>query len=347
MKSGIWPVMLDEAAEKIARLVAFQIEAGKEVPKEFPEMLKYCKLPKRSGISPLKLLLLMSRNVRLGRSVRPCGMEPLRKLSWIRTLVSEVQLARDGGSVLVNLLRKSMSLTSLLPLHTFAGIGPSSEFVETSSFCSNALEPSCCGRVPVSELLKRNRISSFGRSPIPSGICPVRLLSIRLSMVSSMSMVTCVGIGPVSSLSERSRPFRDFKFPMVGGIPPVNRFLNSKRVSSLVRFPSSGITLPEMLVLEMSKYLRLESNASSCGNVPVKLLYPISKCSSSAKWPSWGGSGPSKALPANAITWWNPVLEVASAEVQLLQETKADQVLWERAGETVAVGIEESEELEL
>lgn len=43
-------MMFDEAAEKIARLVAFQIEAGSEVPKEFPEMLKYCKLPKRSGI---------------------------------------------------------------------------------------------------------------------------------------------------------------------------------------------------------------------------------------------------------------------------------------------------------
>lgn len=92
-------MMFDEAAEKIARLVAFQIDAGKEVPKEFPEMLKYCKLPKCSGIRPWKLLLLISRNVRLGRSVRPSGIEPLRKLFWMRTLASEVQLPRDGGRV--------------------------------------------------------------------------------------------------------------------------------------------------------------------------------------------------------------------------------------------------------
>lgn len=64
-------MMFDEAAENIARLVAFQIELGRDVPNEFPEMLKYCKLPNCSGISPLKLLLLMSKNVRLGRSVRP------------------------------------------------------------------------------------------------------------------------------------------------------------------------------------------------------------------------------------------------------------------------------------
>jgi len=92
-------VMLEEAAEKMARLVAFQIEAGKAVPKEFPEMLKYCKLPKLSGIRPWKLLLLISRNVRLGRSVRPSGIEPLRKLFSMRTLAREVQLARDGGRV--------------------------------------------------------------------------------------------------------------------------------------------------------------------------------------------------------------------------------------------------------
>lgn len=134
--------------------------------------------------------MLMSRNVRLGRSVRPWGIEPLRKLFWMRTLASEVQLERDGGREPVNLLRKSMSLTSLLPLHTFSGIGPSSEFVETSSFSSNPLEPSCRGSVPVSELLKRNRVSSLGSSPIPCGISPVRLLFIRLSMVSSVSMVT-------------------------------------------------------------------------------------------------------------------------------------------------------------
>jgi len=40
--------MFDEAAEKIARLVAFQMDAGKEVPKGFPNMLKYCKLHKLS-----------------------------------------------------------------------------------------------------------------------------------------------------------------------------------------------------------------------------------------------------------------------------------------------------------
>ncbi|KAK7372720.1 hypothetical protein VNO80_06107 [Phaseolus coccineus] len=36
--------------EKIARLVAFQMDAGKEVSKEFSETLKYCNLPKLSRI---------------------------------------------------------------------------------------------------------------------------------------------------------------------------------------------------------------------------------------------------------------------------------------------------------
>lgn len=138
----------------------------------------------------------------------------------------------------------------------------------------------------MSELLKRNRVSSFGNSPIPCGISPVRLLSIRLSVVSWVSMVTCVGIDPVSSLSERSRPLRDFNFPMVDGISPVNLFLKSRRVSKVVRFPSSGITFPDMLAAEMSKYVRLDSNVSWGGSVPEKLLYPISKCCSCVKWPS-------------------------------------------------------------
>lgn len=148
-------------------------------------------------------------------------MEPLRWLFWMRTLVSEAQLERDGGRMLLNLLLKRMSFSRLLPLHTFAGIGPWSEFVETSSLYSNPLEPICCGRVPVSELLKRLRVLRFGKSPISCGISPVSLLSMRLSMVSSFSMETCDGIVPVSSLSDKSRAFRDFKLPMVDGISPV------------------------------------------------------------------------------------------------------------------------------
>lgn len=215
-----------------------------------------------------------------------CGIEPLRLLFWIRTLASEMQLESENGSVLVSLLLKRMSLTSFCPLHTFTGIGPWSEFVDTSSFVSNPLEPSFAGSVPLSELLNTKSVSSFGSSPIPCGISPVSLFTIRLRTFSSFSIVISVGIDPVSSLSDKSSAFRDFNFPKVDGISPLRRFLKSSSVSSMVKFPSSGITWPVMLVDEMSRYLRLGRVVSSIGIVPENGLYPISKCCSSVNRPS-------------------------------------------------------------
>lgn len=117
--------------------------------------------------------------------------------------------------------------------------------------------------------------------------------------MSSLSMEISAGIDPVSLLSDKSRALSDFRLPIVDGISPLRRFEKSSNASSLVKFPSSGIKRPEMLVDEMSKYLRLNRVVTSTGIVPENGLYPISKCSSSDNWPSCGGSEPSKILPAN------------------------------------------------
>ncbi|KAE9604987.1 hypothetical protein Lalb_Chr10g0092361 [Lupinus albus] len=76
----------------------------------------------------------------------------------MRTRVKEVQLESEIGREPWKLLPKRMSLIKLLPLQTSGGIGPWSELVETSNHWSNPLEPSCCGRVPMNELLKALRM---------------------------------------------------------------------------------------------------------------------------------------------------------------------------------------------
>ncbi|KAL0547256.1 hypothetical protein IC582_017185 [Cucumis melo] len=67
-------MIFEELAEKISNLVEFQIFSGKEVPKAFCEMFKYCNLtalPISAGISPEKLLLLKSANVRFSSKPKP------------------------------------------------------------------------------------------------------------------------------------------------------------------------------------------------------------------------------------------------------------------------------------
>jgi len=85
---------------------------------------------------------------------------------------------------------------------------------------------------------------------------------------------------------------------MLDGISPLKRFLKIYNSSGMVKFPSSGITWPEILDDEMSKYLRLDNVVNSTGSVPENLLYPISKCCNSDNNPSSGGTEPSNALPA-------------------------------------------------
>jgi len=167
MKLGIRPVILENEAEKICRLVEFQMLLGNSLSNEFPEMFRNCRFPNFCGILPLKLLLLRSRNVNLGSMVRVCGIDPLSLLFWIRTLVSEVQLLSDNGRVLVKLLLKRMNETKLFPLQMLMGVEPWSRFVETSIVCSNPLEPSFGGSVPMRKLLKTWKVLSFGSSPIP------------------------------------------------------------------------------------------------------------------------------------------------------------------------------------
>jgi len=132
-KLGVRPLISAKEVEKIHKLLALHRFLGKALHKEFPKVFNYLRLPNSLGISPLKLSLLKSRNVKFGSIGRACGIEQIKLLLSMWTLMRELQLASDGGRVLINLLLKRFNVTRLLPLQMYIGIEPYGEFLEMSS----------------------------------------------------------------------------------------------------------------------------------------------------------------------------------------------------------------------